>query len=408
LNYTYTNPLSITSQFSFCGLPFRLDTYAGCAVGCRYCFARIRGGNIQSKKIKIANPEVIIKRFENGLKNENSGIISEFIKKRVPVHFGGMSDPFQSLESKYKVTYKVLKYLKSIDYPVIISTKSDLIGEEKYQELFKGFKSLVIQISLSTLDSVKSKILEPNSPEPSILLECIKNLSANNINVTLRWQPYILDVSEEIGYFVDRVKDTGLKHIGFEHLKLPVEKNHDIEDKYFQITDNSIYKLYKEKGAVLSGREFVLPVDVKIKNIKKLIESLKNTSISIGFGDNEFQYLSTYSCCCSGVDMFDGFENWYKPQISHAIRKAYLNNDEEIKISGIENEWNSNGSIDKFVNSKSRISKKDLPNTMYDYVLNRWNDLDSLFNPTQYYNVEFADKLDSNGNKIYRFGNQNV
>lgn len=34
LEYTYNNPLSITSQFSFCGLPFRLDTYAGCSIGC--------------------------------------------------------------------------------------------------------------------------------------------------------------------------------------------------------------------------------------------------------------------------------------------------------------------------------------------------------------------------------------
>ena len=217
MEYTYENPLSITSQFSFCGLPFRLDTYAGCAIGCRYCFARIRGGNIKSKKIKIANPELIITRFKNGIKNDNSGIISEFIKNRKPVHFGGMSDPFQSIENTYGSSYKVIEYLKTIDYPVVISTKSDLIGTDKYLELFKNYKSLIIQISISTLNTTNSKILEPNSPNPKNLLNCISLLQQNQINVTLRWQPYILGVSDDINYFVKQIIKNGIKHIGFEH-----------------------------------------------------------------------------------------------------------------------------------------------------------------------------------------------
>src|SRR5262249_25277318 len=40
----YTNPLSLTSQFLFCGLPLRLDSYRGCAFQCYFCYARYRGG----------------------------------------------------------------------------------------------------------------------------------------------------------------------------------------------------------------------------------------------------------------------------------------------------------------------------------------------------------------------------
>jgi DNA repair photolyase len=406
LEYNYNNPLSITSQFSFCGLPFRLDTYSGCAIGCRYCFARIRGGNIESKKIKIANPQIIITRFKNAINKENSGIISEFIKNRKPLHFGGMSDPFQSIEKNYGISYTVLEYLKSIDYPVVISTKSDLIGSEKYLELFKNYKSLVIQISISTLDIKNSKILEPNSPNPKKLLDCINILQQNQINVTLRWQPYIIGISDDINYFVEEIKKTGIKHIGFEHLKLPLEKNSDIEKKYKAITGKSLYELYKKKGAILNGREYILPISEKLKNINTLKKSLQGSNISLGFADNEFQYLSTYNCCCSGVDMFEGFENWYKPQISYAIRKSYLNNDKDITINNIKKEWNSNGSIDKFINSKSRIEKNESPNTMFDYIENRWNNLDSSFNPSKYFNVEFTNKNDENGNKIFKFGKE--
>lgn len=59
----YTNSLSLTSQFSFCGLPFRLDTYSGCSFSCAYCFARIRGGNIETKKIKQSDSKSIIINF---------------------------------------------------------------------------------------------------------------------------------------------------------------------------------------------------------------------------------------------------------------------------------------------------------------------------------------------------------
>ncbi|MGH1385954.1 hypothetical protein [Kordia sp.] len=408
MKYNYNNPLSITSQFSFCGLPFRLDTYSGCAIGCKYCFARIRGGNFESRKIKIADPKSIITRFKNGIKNQNTGIISEFIKNRKPVHFGGMSDPFQDIEKTCGISYMVLEYLKSIDYPVVISTKSDLIGNHKYLELFKDYKSLVIQVSFSTLDHKKSKILEPNSPNPIELLNCVKLLQENKTNVTLRWQPYIIEVSDDIDYFIEEVKKTGIKHIGFEHLKLPTEKNSDIENKFQKITGKSIYKLYNEKGAILDGREYILPIQEKLKNISNIKNSLKGSNISLGLADNEFQYLSTYNCCCSGVDMFEGFDNWYKPQISYAIRKSYLNNDNEIRIDNIRNEWNTNGSIDKFMNSKSRIKKQGNPNTMFDYVKARWNDLNSSFNPSKYFNVEYSNRIDEQGNKIYKFGNENL
>tara|TARA_B100000378_G_scaffold271898_1_gene262962 strand:+ start:3447 stop:4673 length:1227 start_codon:yes stop_codon:yes gene_type:complete len=408
LEYNYNNPLSITSQFSFCGLPFRLDTYSGCAIGCRYCFARIRGGNIESKKIKIANPTTIINRFKKALNSENSGIISEFIRNRTPVHFGGMSDPFQSIEKNYGISYNVLEYLKSIDYPVVISTKSGLISEAKYLELFKNYKSLVLQISISTLDKTKSKILEPNSPEPENLLQSVETLVKNNINVTLRWQPYIIELGDDFNEFVERIKQTGVKHIGFEHLKLPVEKNSDIDEKFKKITGKSIYSLYHKKEAILNGREFVLPIKEKLKNIRKLKSLLESSGISIGLADNEFQYLSTYSCCCSGIDMFQGFQNWYKPQISYAIRKSYLADAEMIEFTNIQNEWNSFGAIDKFINSKSRIKKNGKPNSMYTYVKNRWNDLGSDFNPTNYFNIEYSNQIDSDGNKIYKFGKETI
>jgi len=39
----YKYAMSVTSQFYFCGVPFRLDTSPKCLMNCAYCFAMAKG-----------------------------------------------------------------------------------------------------------------------------------------------------------------------------------------------------------------------------------------------------------------------------------------------------------------------------------------------------------------------------
>src|SRR4029077_17718689 len=100
----YTSPFSITSQFAFCGLPLRLDAYRGCGFQCSYCFARIRGGNQAGEAVRPADPRTIERILTRSLKDGRPGVIAEFLRRRVPIHFGGMSDPLQPAEEHYQVT----------------------------------------------------------------------------------------------------------------------------------------------------------------------------------------------------------------------------------------------------------------------------------------------------------------
>lgn len=407
MKYDYENPLSVTSQFSFCGLPFRMDTYAGCAFGCSYCFARIRGGNINSKKLKAANPYLIINKFKNSLKSTktNNGIITEYINKRVPVHFGGMSDPFQSIEKHYQSSLIVLKYLAEIDYPIVISTKSTLPSEAEYLEILKSFSNIVVQFSFSTLDDKKSPIIEPNVEKPSVLMRTIEILSANNINTSIRWQPYIPNFSESPEIFIEKISNLGAMHLGFEHLKLPLETTNDLNSKLFKVTGINTLDYYQNLKSKGDGRELILPIEAKIEKIKLVKYLAQKSNLTFGAADNELQYLSDTSCCCSGVDQIKGFENWNKYQISHAIKKSYDLEKSAINYSLIKNEWKPSGSIDKFVNSNSRIAKAEEHNKVEDYIKDRWQNLNSPFNPTKFHGIEFKDKFDENGMKIYEWKN---
>src|SRR5882762_9368952 len=90
MNRAYITPLGLTSQFSFCGLPLRLDTYAGCAISCSYCFARLRGGNAQTNKIRYADPDSVITRFQNAFSKPEvaTGVVAELVRNKTPLHFG--------------------------------------------------------------------------------------------------------------------------------------------------------------------------------------------------------------------------------------------------------------------------------------------------------------------------------
>src|ERR1019366_9387640 len=120
----YTTPLSLTSQFFFCGLPLRLDSYRGCAFQCSFCYARYRGGNSPTPNIVPADPNTLRRTFDRALRDDTApGTIGQFLRHRVPIHFGGMSDPFQPIESRVGVTRRFLETLRDFSYPTVISTR---------------------------------------------------------------------------------------------------------------------------------------------------------------------------------------------------------------------------------------------------------------------------------------------
>jgi DNA repair photolyase len=409
MNKLYNNPLSITSQFSFCGLPFRLDTYSGCAFSCTYCFARLRGGKIITNMVRASSPELIIEKFKKSLKSEISddrGIISEYISNRMTVHFGGMSDPFQPIEKKKKISLKVLEYLCSIEYPIVISTKSDLLSTEPYLNILKSNPRLLVQFSFSTTINKIAEITEPHSTPPSRLLKTIEKLSKENVKTAIRWQPFIPNVSEEPINFIPTVSNLGIKHLGFEHLKLPFEKNNPLFQQLIAKSNFDLREFFKKNECINEGREYILPPKYKIENIKKVKLELSKYNITFGVADNELQYLSDTNCCCSGVDQFPEFSSWNKFQIAYAIKKS---NFEEITFDLIENEWKPNGTIDNQLNSHSRIEKKEgRHNTVNDYILERWENLNSSFNPTKFYGVVDSGRRDIKGRRIFSWNKVNL
>jgi DNA repair photolyase len=395
-----TRPLSLSSQFSHCALPLRLDSYRGCSFSCTYCFARTRGGNIQSRRVVPANSKTLGNIFVQAERSHSSSIIHQFLRRKVPIHFGGMSDPFQPREERERISFGYLSELARREYPTVISTKSCLPLKQPYLDLLSSGWPVIVQFSVTSTEDTRAARVEPHATPPSVLLKIMESLARAGVVVTCRWQPFIESLVEDPVVYVRRIAEAGASHLSFEHLKIPVEAIRTKSDNGFTIS--SLREQYRRQGMRLDGREYVLEPIRKVANVISVRHIVHKHGMTFGAGDNELQFLSDGEACCSGIDRFRGFGNVFKHQIALAVKRGVKTG--AITIQSISDEWTPIGSIDRYLNSRTRISSRcNLLGSVADHVKYRWENLNSSENPSRFLGVTVSNRRDGSGARVFEF-----
>ena len=155
-----------------CQYNTRLDTYGcGCSHDCSYCYAKslldFRG------LWDAAEPSVAdIRKIERKIAKLPAGTI---------IRLGGMTDCFQPLEEKMRVTKATIELLNRYGIGYLIVTKSDLICE--YMSILN--KDLAhIQISTTWIPCEKAVSTERR-------IKAIETLSDAGFDVAVRLSPYV-------------------------------------------------------------------------------------------------------------------------------------------------------------------------------------------------------------------------
>lgn len=260
------------TQCWLCDLPIRFDTYKGCTHDCTYCFVRRKSG------LEVSKGEGLkaLKDFINGKRTTETG----WCDWDIPLHWGGMSDPFQPCEKKYKYSLEALKIFAETQYPVIISTKGELCIEKPYIDLIRK-SNAVMQVSClcSKYDEI-----EKGAPTFEERLNIINVLSKNCKRVIVRAQPYIHDIFNDMMDNIPRFKKAGAYGIIFEGMKFVKSK----------------------KGLVKCGGDYVQPYKVLQKDFKRLKEQCHKYGLKFYSGENRLRKMGDSLTCC-GVDDLDGF-----------------------------------------------------------------------------------------------------
>jgi DNA repair photolyase len=202
------------------GFSASLNPYRGCEHGCIYCYARptheylgfSSGLDFESKiMVKLNAPEL--------LREELS---SPKWKPQVLV-MSGVTDCYQPVERKLKITRRCLETLLEFRNPVGMITKNSLVTRDidVLSELAKH-QCVSVCLSITTLDTGLRKVMEPRTSPPQARLNAIRKLAEAKIPVAVNVAPIIPGLTDhEMPAILKAAHDAGATAAGFTIVRLP-------------------------------------------------------------------------------------------------------------------------------------------------------------------------------------------
>ena len=129
-------------------------------------------------------------------------------------------EDFLKAEGKNGVSLEMLQYLKDIEYPVMINSKSDLVGGDEYVKALSENKAgSAIHLTIITSSEEITRKLEPGAPSYARRLIAVKNLISGGVRVVVRIEPYLFlltDRKEDIEKYMDDTWGAGVRNITFD------------------------------------------------------------------------------------------------------------------------------------------------------------------------------------------------
>ncbi|WP_370283267.1 PA0069 family radical SAM protein [Pseudooceanicola sp.] len=205
-------------------LPFdrSVNAYRGCEHGCIYCFARPThawlglSAGLDFETRLVARPgaaELLAKE------------LAAKSYKVATLAMGTNTDPYQPIEKRYGVTRAMLEVLREARHPVGIVTKGTLILRDLdiLSEMARD-RLVRVGISVTTLDPVLSRRMEPRAPAPAKRLEVIRRLTEAGVEVRIMTSPVVPGLTDhEIEALLAAGAQAGAVAASWIMLRLPLE-----------------------------------------------------------------------------------------------------------------------------------------------------------------------------------------
>ena len=224
--------LEVSLRAAACPMPLNLDVWDGlkCPYGCIYCFAdTFRASlytsffdNSKTMGLRHCSPDYYKRELDKMLhlrsKDHHSlqGVNKAF-SMGIPIRFGIRFEDFTPAERRKGVSLTMLKYLKDIAYPVMINTKSDLVGEDEYvRALSENPAKAAVHITILTSNEELTQRLEPGAPSYAKRLEAARILTKAGVRVVARIEPQMFlvnDDPQEMEQYAEDLKQAGVNHI---------------------------------------------------------------------------------------------------------------------------------------------------------------------------------------------------
>ena len=204
------------------GFDRSINAYRGCEHGCVYCFAR------PTHAFHDLSPGL---DFETKLftKPDAPALLRAELSKRgytvAPIAMGTNTDPYQPIESDWKITRGCVEILRETRHPLTITTKSNRVVRDIGLLAPMAELGLVaVAISVTSLDPAIARTLEPRAPHPEKRLAAVAALNAAGIPTFVSISPVIPAITDhEMEHIIERAAEAGARAAFFIPVRLPHE-----------------------------------------------------------------------------------------------------------------------------------------------------------------------------------------
>jgi DNA repair photolyase len=202
------------------GFEASLNPYRGCEHGCIYCYARPTHEYLGFSAALDFETKILVKEDAPGLLRRE--LSSPRWKPQV-LAISGVTDPYQPVERRLRLTRQCLEVLVEFRNPVVIITKNhlvtrdlDLLGELAHTQ------AVAVYLSVTTLDARLAGTMEPRTSQPRRRLAAIEALSRAGVPTGVLVAPVIPGLTDhEMPAIIAAASKAGARFAGYVLLRLP-------------------------------------------------------------------------------------------------------------------------------------------------------------------------------------------
>lgn len=178
------------------GMPFgwSLNPYRGCFHQCVFCYARRSHRFLEEDGVARWGSRLFVKV------NAPAVLRAELAKRswrREYVALGTVTDPYQPIEGRYRVTRGLLEALRDYETPAGITTRSPLVIRDiDVLTALARAAGVGVAVSIATLDPDLARDIEPTVAPPHQRLRAVRMLADAGIRVNVALAPIIPHIND--------------------------------------------------------------------------------------------------------------------------------------------------------------------------------------------------------------------
>jgi DNA repair photolyase len=278
------------------GFDASINPYRGCSHGCVYCFARptheylglSAGLDFESRiLVKQDAPELLRKELLSS--RWNPQVLS----------MSGVTDPYQPVERRLRITRRCLGVLAEFRNPVIIVTKNYLVTRDLdlLSEL-ASHDAAAVAFSLTTLDDDLRRIMVPRTSRPARRLAAVEKLAAGGIPVGVMTAPVIPGLNDhELPNLLSAAAEAGATFAAYVPVRLPYAVAPLFEDwlaRHFpERKDKVLNRIRSMRGGELNDASFGSRMRGEGLFAQHIAQLFSISCRRAGMGEGRFPKLST-------------------------------------------------------------------------------------------------------------------